>query len=105
MTWYYNKDGAASGPHDEDAMRALIASGSLKVTSLIWQPGMEVWKEAGSLMPGWWQAPATPAEASPPKKESATASLQRRSPQPVAPSEKPPEGKKGLLSRLFGRKK
>lgn len=103
MTWYHNNEGAAAGPHDEQAMRALIAKGVLNARSLVWQPGMDAWQEAGTLMPAWWQAPAAPEKST--KEGSETASISRRKPQPVAPSEKPAVEKKGLISRLFGRKK
>lgn len=104
MIWYYNNEGAASGPHDEKAMRQMAASGVLAARSLIWQAGMELWQEAGTLRPEWWQEPA--ANLRPEKSaEAGTASISRRTPQPLAPSEEVKQEKRGLLSRLFGRKK
>ncbi len=103
MTWYYNNEGAANGPHDDKAMQELAAKGLLNAHTLIWQNGMELWKEAGTLKPEWWQ-PLTNPPPEVKKPESSTSLLGRRTPQPLAPSEKGTVEKKGLLSRLFGKK-
>ena len=43
MEWYYEKNGAQSGPVSEDALKDLIASGEISSQNLIWKEGMADW--------------------------------------------------------------
>lgn len=103
MTWYFNNDGCADGPHDESAMRDFIQEGRIHSGTLIWHAGLEFWQEAGMLKAMWWQqSPQTPASTT---KADDKASGTHRSPMPLAPTEKPASSKGGgLFKRLFWRK-
>lgn len=104
MTWYFNNEGAAEGPLDEPTILDLVQSQKLSAKTLVWHNGLELWQEAGTVSPGWWQ----PAEQKEDKKTSASATSKspaRRSPVPLAPSDESPKKKSGgLLRRLFGKK-
>jgi hypothetical protein len=104
MSWFYNDEGTANGPFDEPSMMGLITAGKVHATTLIWNGGIELWQEAGTLSPTWWQ----PAEGLTKTAETTGTSKMasaRRSPVPLAPSEAPKKTKaKGLLKRLFGSK-
>jgi GYF domain 2 len=104
MTWFYNDEGVAQGPVDESAMMTLISAGKILVHTLIWHNGLELWHEAGTLNPSWWQPVE---EKSKPASQSANTDkvALRRSPVPLAPTEAPKQAKaKSLLKRLFGGK-
>jgi GYF domain 2 len=104
MTWFYNNEGAADGPHDESSMMSYVSAGKVSALTLVWHNGLDLWQEAGTLNPLWWQPvmekPQTKASG------SVTSSVQgtHRSPVPLAPTEAPEKRKVGLLKRLFGRK-
>jgi len=109
MTWFYNNDGAADGPHDEPTMLDFIQAGKLTSKTLIWHDGMPVWKEAGMLQAVWWQPKDDPiakarlkAPAKSGKAEEAVPA--RRLATPMAPTAEAPKPKVGLLKRLFGKK-
>ncbi len=103
MTWYFNNDGTADGPHDEFAMLALIQAGRVSKGTLIWHSGLDLWQEAGTLKVVWWQQPEAPSTAS--TKLDGKASTPHRRPTPLAPTEQIAKGKGiGFLKRLFGRK-
>ncbi len=109
MTWFYNNDGLADGPHDEPAMLDFIQSGRLSSRTLIWHDGMPSWKEAGMLQAVWWQPVEDPIAKSRLKRITVAPTAQdggpsRRLPVPVAPTAEAPKAKVGLLKRLFGRK-
>lgn len=119
MHWYYDNEGLAEGPLDDEAMATLLNDGKLAPRTLIWQPEMERWSEVSQVAPAW---------SLPKKKRSITASVLSkltggipvakpasdspaetggRKPMPMAPSG-PEKGAadQGLLKRLFkfGRK-
>lgn len=60
MSWYFNNDGAADGPYDDEAMAALVVQKRIQAQTLIWHPGIDVWQEIVALAPPWWKAPPTP---------------------------------------------
>ena len=103
MTWYYNNDGVAAGPYDDEAMKAFIEQKLIQAETLIWHPGAELWQEIKSAAPAWW--PGSPVsvkmeiEPKPLKADGNTT----RSLQPMAPrSDAKPKSSGGFLKRLFG---
>jgi hypothetical protein len=103
MTWYFNNDGCADGPHDESVMRDMIKAGRIHAGTLIWHAELELWQEAGILKAIWWQQNASTSASTPKAEESSPG--QHRSPMPLAPTEKPVGSKGvGLLKRWFGKK-
>jgi hypothetical protein len=108
MTWFFNHEGTADGPHDEASMIDFIKAGRVTARTLIWHEGLPKWQEAGIIRSSWWQEtkPATPpAELQALKKpKDADSGSSRRKPTPLAPTEEAPKTKSGFLKRLFGRK-
>lgn len=105
MTWFYNDEGAAQGPMDESGMMSLINAGKIYAHTLIWHKGLELWAEAGTLNPSWWQPVLEKTKQSAGTESFGTRSS-HRSPIPLAPTEAPKKAKSdGLLKRLFGGKK
>lgn len=91
MMWFYNNEAEADGPHDESGMSALVRSGRIHAQTLVWQDGMDLWCEAGSLNPGWWQSAM--ADSLPARRHHAS----------LTPVESAAESKiAGLLKRFFG---
>jgi uncharacterized membrane protein len=43
MEWYYEKEGAQSGPVSEDELKRLIDSGDISSQNLVWKEGMSDW--------------------------------------------------------------
>lgn len=41
--WYYAVDGASTGPIDEAEFERLVAAGTIRSDTLVWQEGMEDW--------------------------------------------------------------
>lgn len=111
MTWFFNNDGIADGPHEEPAMAELVQKGRVLPQTLVWHDGLTLWQEASVLQAAWWKVklkapqpqPAleVPAPAAAPK-----VATPRRNPKPLAPTptEEVPKAKPGLFKRLFGRK-
>lgn len=53
MHWYYDSEGTAEGPQDDEAMADLIEQGKISTETLVWQPDMERWTEVSALGPSW----------------------------------------------------
>ncbi len=106
MTWFYNNDGVADGPHDEPAMRAFIQQGRITARTLVWKEGLPLWQEARQLQAAWWEPAEKPAAKGPAASSpEAGGTPARRLATPMAPSEaEAPKPKAGFLKRLFGRK-
>lgn len=107
MTWYFNNDGAADGPYDDEAMAAMLAQKRLQAHTLIWHPGAEVWQEITSLAPSWWQAPPAAKVVRANKKSVNADAPTTRHLVPTAPSaDSTPNPQPSFLKRLFswGRK-
>jgi len=105
MTWFYNNLGEAHGPHDDTTMMSLVAAGNIDTRTLIWHNGLNVWQEAGTLSPAWWQAPEIKPAITPDAK-STEMTPARRSPVPLAPTQATVKKEsEGFLKRLFGGKK
>jgi len=64
MTWYYNNDGVADGPHEDEAMSELKSQKRLNAQTLIWHPEAAQWQAVAQMSPAWWQ-PAQPKVTSP----------------------------------------
>jgi hypothetical protein len=63
MTWYFNNDGTADGPHDESAMLTLIQAGRVSTSTLIWHERHLVAEVAATFRPletGWQSPHASP---------------------------------------------
>jgi uncharacterized RDD family membrane protein YckC len=51
MTWYYASGGQQQGPVDEAQFEALIQSGQIKPTDLVWKEGMANWQPLAAVKP------------------------------------------------------
>ena len=51
MEWFYEKNGAQSGPVSEDALKGLIASGEIQAQNLVWRQGMGDWAPYSTVFP------------------------------------------------------
>ncbi|HEY0551113.1 MAG TPA: DUF4339 domain-containing protein, partial [Verrucomicrobiae bacterium] len=60
MTWYYVKDGAASGPISDDDFASQLRSGFILPTTLVWRSGMAEWQTASSVADEVARRTATP---------------------------------------------
>ena len=74
-TWYYlDASDTQHGPFEEEALRALLADGTLQKDSYVWRSGLEEWKllghtELASFLPA---AVPAPAEKAAPAEEAVT---------------------------------
>lgn len=106
MTWYFNNDGAADGPYDDEAMAALFEQNRIKAKTLVWHSGAEQWQEIVTLSPSWWRpASVQGSDGLPPdsglrptKAEAGTRGFIPKAPRAEV---KTTEGA-GFLRRLFG---
>ncbi len=67
MTWYYVKDGTASGPISDDEFASQLRSGTILPTMLVWRSGMAEWQAASSVaaeLARRTASPVTPVPAS-----------------------------------------
>jgi uncharacterized membrane protein len=46
--WHYMKNGAQAGPVTTDELKGLIASGAIKVDTLVWREGLATWVAANT---------------------------------------------------------
>lgn len=60
MTWYYVKDGAASGPISDDDFASQLRTGTILPTTLVWRSGMAEWQTASSVADEIARRTATP---------------------------------------------
>ena len=122
MHWYYDNEGIAEGPHDDEVMASHLKEGRISTETLIWQPDLEAWAELNTVNPAWSVKALKPRSKTAsvllkltggiPARSSATAegsdSGMRRSPTPLAPSGGKTDSAKGggFLKRIFklGRK-
>lgn len=63
--WYIAREGKQHGPLTDIEMRTFVAHSYLRMTDLIWRPGMAEWLPAPQVFPAVFQAPA-PAAPPPP---------------------------------------
>ncbi len=100
MTWYFNNEGVADGPYEDDAMAALLKQNRIKAQTLVWHVGGESWQGISIQAPSWWQptvATPTAVEATP-SSRPLTRGLVPKAPQ----AEAKPQASGGFLKRLFG---
>ncbi len=57
--WYYSINGAQQGPVDDEEMRAMLASGMVHSSTLVWRDGMDAWQPLSS-QPEWATQIASP---------------------------------------------
>ncbi len=62
MNWFYSKDGQPAGPVGDAEFERLVASGTIRGTTLVWHSDLQDWKP---------YAEVRPAGAPPPLRESA----------------------------------
>lgn len=62
--WFVVVDGKPTGPHDDDAVVALIAAGTIDGDTLVWSEGLAAWAPLRS-QPGWAER-LQPKRATPP---------------------------------------
>jgi len=48
--WYFVKDGQPFGPVGTEALNESFSSGSLRPIDLVWQPGMDTWAQASTVV-------------------------------------------------------
>lgn len=60
--WHYAKNGTPTGPVDESAIRAGIASGEIRPDTLVWKKGEPDWRKASEFF-GFESAPPVLAVA------------------------------------------
>ena len=70
MAWYYARDNAQYGPLSLEEIKALIADGTVRTSTLVWENGMESWSlaretELESFLPEE-PPPPFPLDAPPP---------------------------------------
>jgi uncharacterized RDD family membrane protein YckC len=51
MTWYYVKDGEATGPIPDDELLSLFDARAISSSTLVWRSGMADWKPASEIVP------------------------------------------------------
>lgn len=94
MNWYFDAQGVASGPMDEEALRVEVSAGRIQASTLVWRTGMERWLSVEALRPEWWVKPS-------PESASVQASLAAaRASTAQVPVAAPQEG--GFLKKIFG---
>ncbi|NOT71828.1 MAG: DUF4339 domain-containing protein [Hyphomicrobium sp.] len=71
--WYIAREGKQHGPLTDIEMRTFVAHSYLRVTDLIWRPGMAEWLPAPQVFPAVFPAPAAPAAAPTPQPAAAPA--------------------------------
>lgn len=100
--WHFVRNGEQHGPVTEDALRAMLASGQVGPTDLVWKDGMEQWQEARSvsgLVPASLPGVPDPLRGSaPPVMSVPAASVQPVAPGPSAASGQPPTSGKAVGS-------
>ena len=57
--WYYSINGVQQGPVDDEEMRAMLASGMVHSSTLVWRDGMDGWQPLSS-QPEWVTQIASP---------------------------------------------
>ncbi|MFC7335883.1 GYF domain-containing protein [Haloferula chungangensis] len=57
--WYYSLNGVQQGPVDDEEMRAMLASGMIQASTLVWRDGMDRWVPLAS-QPEWSSQIASP---------------------------------------------
>lgn len=67
MTIHILRNNQQSGPHEEAALREMIAAGNLDRKDLGWQEGMAEWQPLEKLLPQLFSAAPPPPETQPPK--------------------------------------
>lgn len=63
--WYIARDGKQHGPLTDIEMRTFVAHNYLRVTDLIWKPGMTEWTLAPAVFPAVFPDPSATAVAEP----------------------------------------
>ena len=87
--WYYAQNGQQLGPVSGEQLRALLSSGSVRQTDLVWTDSLPAWTPAGqvaALLPASAPAPA-PVYTPPPAPMPAPAPVYV--PPPAAPAPRP----------------
>ncbi len=51
IQWYIARDGKQHGPLTDDEMGSLVAHNYLRLSDLIWRPGMPEWQSAPIAIP------------------------------------------------------
>ena len=58
--WYFVKDGQPLGPVKTEALNQSFSSGSLGPNDFVWQPGMDTWAQASTVVELWSKPCAPP---------------------------------------------
>lgn len=65
--WHYAENQQSKGPVSRDQLRALLDSGQLPKSTLVWQPGMANWRPASDILELWLET--TVENAAPPAED------------------------------------
>jgi len=79
MQWFFERGSGQEGPVETEALRAMLADGSLKAENKVWRKGLPDWLPAGDVEDLASPAPAPVAAPTPPPAAPAAAA-----PEPVA---------------------
>jgi hypothetical protein len=63
--WWYEKDGVATGPVDNNGLRQLLLTGELTRDALVWRTGMSEWQSAAAITEFAELPPPLPDRATP----------------------------------------
>lgn len=99
MEWYYADASEQQQAVDESQIPGLIAAGTIKRTTLVWNETLPDWKDAGQVRPDWF--PASSPEAGSPVLAPVTTPGQYPSANFSAP-EKSPADPLAICSLVFG---
>lgn len=106
MNWFYAKNGSQQGPVATEALKAMLASGEISPSDLIWRDGMSDWTPAGRVAEIASVAASPSVEAAPytpPAPASYSAPTSYTAPSsPYAPGQLPPSQGLAVASMCCG---
>lgn len=75
IQWYIARDGKQHGPLTDVEMRTFVAHNYLRLSDLIWRPGMPEWLSAPTVFPTAFEGHAEEPKQAPAREQKASASL------------------------------
>lgn len=75
IQWYIARDGKQHGPLTDVEMRTFVAHNYLRLSDLIWRPGMPEWQSAPTVFPTAFEALGEETKPGPARSKTASASL------------------------------
>jgi hypothetical protein len=105
MNWFYAKNGSQQGPVATEALKAMLASGEISPSDLIWRDGMSDWTPAGRVAEIASVAASPSMEAAPytsPAPASYSAPTSYAAPSSYSPGQLPPPAGLAIASMCCG---